>query len=73
MQTKYQIIGDLISRPQGATCMEMIHHAGTTTPTRRMSDLRELGWEITKTPVEGKNYSRFHGVAPKAKNPISAN
>lgn len=29
------------------------------------TDLRELGWDITKVKVPDKNYHRFYGKAPK--------
>lgn len=64
MKAKHQIIGELISREGGATTMQMIQEARTTSPSKRVSELRDLGWEITKTPVVGTNYHRFFGKAP---------
>ena len=71
--TQCETIGKLLQRKRGVTCLEMIQAAGTTTPTRRLSDLRDMGWAITKTQVLGKNYFRFFGQAPKAKTATRIN
>jgi hypothetical protein len=41
---------------------------GTVCPHRRLTDLKERGWEITKMAVEGKNYNRYFGKAPKVQS-----
>jgi hypothetical protein len=58
-------IGQMLQRPGGCTMMEVIKACNTSTPTRRLSDLRDRGWIITKHKVEGKNYHRFYGQPPK--------
>ena len=58
-------VGQLLQRPGGCTMMEVIKACDTTTPTRRLSDLRDKGWIITKHKVAGKNYHRFFGNPPK--------
>ena len=58
-------IGKLLQRKRGVTSIEIIQICKSTTPTRRMSDMRELGWEITKTRVEGKSWYRYTGKPPK--------
>lgn len=45
--------------------MEIIQRVGTVCPHKRMSDLKERGWTITKKQVQGKNYHRYFGTAPK--------
>jgi len=67
MKTQTERIAALISRPQGATSMELIRGGRTTTPSRRVSDLREAGWTIEKGKVPGKNFHVFFGKAPKKK------
>jgi hypothetical protein len=39
--------------------------ARTVCPHKRMSELKDRGWTITKTKVFGKNYHRYFGQAPK--------
>ena len=45
--------------------MEIIQRVGTVCPHKRMSDLKARGWTITKKQVQGKNYHRYFGIAPK--------
>ena len=45
--------------------MEIIQRVGTVCPHKRMSDLKARGWTITKKQVQGKNYHRYFGTAPK--------
>ena len=47
--------------------MEIITACKTTTPSRRISDMRNKGWIITKHKVSGKNYYRFFGDPPTVK------
>lgn len=58
-------LAKLLQQKQGTTSYEIIVKCGTTTPTRRISDLRELGWDIKKERVPGKSYYRFVGKPPK--------
>lgn len=55
----------LLQRKSGVTSFEICFVMGTVCPHRRMTDLKEQGWEITKKPVEGKNFNRYYGKAPK--------
>ena len=57
-------VEELLQRPSGCTSMEIIKAANSTTPSRRLSDLRNKGWIITKHKVPGKNYHRFFGNPP---------
>lgn len=63
--TQLKKLGTLLMRKRGVTSLEIIMLCGSTTPTRRMSDMRELGWAITKTRVLGKSYYRYTGKPPK--------
>jgi hypothetical protein len=57
-------VEQLLQRPEGCTMMELIECCKTTTPSRRIRDLRDKDWIITKHKVEGKNYHRFFGNPP---------
>lgn len=63
--TQNQILSKLLSRKCGTTAMEIIQRVGTVCPHKRMSDLKARGWTITKKQVQGKNYHRYFGTAPK--------
>jgi len=63
--TQHQILAKLLSRKCGTTALEIIQRVGTVCPHKRMSDLKELGWTITKKQVHGKRYHRYFGTAPK--------
>lgn len=63
--TQHQILAKLLSRKCGTTAFEIIVEARTVCPHKRMSDLKERGWTITKKLVKGKNYHRYFGTAPK--------
>lgn len=63
--TQNQILSKLLSRKCGTTAMEIIQRVGTVCPHKRMSDLKDRGWTITKKQVQGKNYHRYFGTAPK--------
>ena len=65
MSTKMNYLKKLLQRKNGVTSIEICHIMGTVCPHRRLTDLKEQGWEITKMPVEGKNYNRYFGKAPK--------
>jgi hypothetical protein len=55
----------LLKRKKGVTAFEIIMEARTVCPHKRMSELKDRGWTITKTKVFGKNYHRYFGQAPK--------
>lgn len=63
--TQTDKLGKLLTRKCGVTSLEIIYRCGSTTPTRRMSDMRDKGWTIKKTKVEGKSHYIFHGTPPK--------
>lgn len=64
--TQHQILAKLLSRKSGATALEIIQRVGTVCPHKRMSDLKAMGWTITKRRVTGKKYHAYFGTAPKA-------
>lgn len=63
--TQHQILAKLLSRKSGATALEIIQRVGTVCQHKRMSDLKAMGWTITKRRVTGKNYHAYFGTAPK--------
>jgi hypothetical protein len=65
--TQYTSIVRLICRKKGATALEMMHATASTCVHKRMSELKEHGWTITKQQVAGKSYHRYFGAAPKVK------
>ena len=66
-KTQCEMLGRLLLRKRGITSMGIIKTIGTVCPHKRMSDLKEQGWTITKNPVLGTNYHRYFGQSPKAK------
>jgi hypothetical protein len=58
-------VEQLLQRPHGCTMMEIVTMCNSTTPSRRIADLKDNGWKITKVKVEGTNYHRFYGQPPK--------
>lgn len=65
-ESQLAILKVLLRRKRGVTSYEMCELLPTTTPSRRISDLREEGWTILKAPIEGRNYHRFHGIPPES-------
>ena len=63
MKTQLQRLEKLLLK--GCTSMDIIRVCRTTTPSRRIADLRDQEWDITKVKVPGKNYHMFYGKAPK--------
>lgn len=45
--------------------MEIIARVGSVCPHKRMSDLKAMGWTITKKQVPGKRHHLYFGTAPK--------
>jgi hypothetical protein len=63
--TQHQILAKLLSRKCGTTAMEIIARVGSVCPHKRMSDLKAMGWTITKKQVPGKRHHLYFGTAPK--------
>lgn len=55
----------LLTRKRGATAMEICEAVGTVSPHRRLTELKRRGWNITRLPVEGRNYGRYYGRRPE--------
>ena len=57
-------LSKLLTRKSGVTAFEIIMLVGSVCPHKRMSDLKQIGWTITKKKVSGKTYHKYYGVAP---------
>jgi hypothetical protein len=64
-QTQYEAIGRLIKRKSGATPLELMEASHSTSVHKRLSELRERGWTITRREIPGKSFGRYFGVAPR--------
>ncbi len=63
--TQLQTLAKLLKRKRGVTSMDIIKKCFTTSPSKRISEMRALGWTITKTKVKNRNYHIFTGKPPK--------
>lgn len=63
--TQCEILEKLVSRKSGVTALEIIQKCGTVAPHKRLSELKERGWHITRRQVPGKPYGTYHGQAPQ--------
>jgi hypothetical protein len=67
--TQYDRIGALLKRRKGATAAELIAATMSTAVHKRMSEMRERGWRITREAIAGRPYGRYYGCPPdKAAN-----
>lgn len=66
MKTQYDRLERLLTRKKGATAMDIATEVGSTSPHKRLSELRERGWRIWREQVKGKNYGVYFGVRPLA-------
>jgi hypothetical protein len=64
MKTQLDKLTTMLTRSRGATSFEIIMGVGTVSPHKRLSELKERGWTITKRKVDGKNYHRYFGKKP---------
>lgn len=64
--TQYDRLERLLTRKRGATAMDIIESVGTVCPHKRMSELRQRGWTITRQQVPGKSYGVYRGTRPTA-------
>jgi hypothetical protein len=62
--TQYDVIGRLLARKKGATVAELIAATMTSSPHRRMYEMRRKGWAIWREAISGKQYGRYFGRAP---------
>lgn len=63
--TQLQTLSKLLQRERGVTSFEIIQACRTTSPSKRVSEMRALGWTITKHKVTGYRYHIFTGKPPK--------
>jgi hypothetical protein len=61
LKTQYDAIARLLTRKRGCTAMEIISDAGTVCPHKRLSEMKDMGWTITRNPISGKTYGRYFG------------
>lgn len=67
MQTQYQRLAKLLTRPQGANSAELARAAPSLSIHKRVSEMAyRLGWTITKRKEQGK-LTVYFGTPPKAK------
>jgi hypothetical protein len=59
--TQYERLAKLLTRKTGATAMDIATAVGSTSPHKRLSELKERGWDIRREQIEGKNYGRYFG------------
>ena len=64
MKTQYDAIGALLMRKKGATAADLIAATMSTSIHKRMSEMRERGWLITREQLPGKSYGVYRGVKP---------
>lgn len=64
-QTQCSILERLLRRKSGVTSLEIIQKCGTVAPHRRLADLKDRGWHITRKQVPGRSYGVYFGVAPQ--------
>lgn len=62
--TQYDRIAKLLTRPRGATALEIIEVGGTVSPHSRLAEMKARGWLITRRQVPGKPYGAYFGRAP---------
>ena len=62
--TQLQRLARLLQRKTGATALEIIITVGSVSPHKRMTELKERGWTITRVPVPGERYGRYFGKKP---------
>lgn len=64
-RTQYDQIGALIKRKCGATPLEMMTVSQSTCVHKRLSELRNRGWKITRKEIPGRTHGVYFGVPPK--------
>jgi hypothetical protein len=62
--TQYTRLAQLLTHKCGCTSLEIILNVGTVCPHKRMSELKDRGWTITRKPIDGARHGRYFGVPP---------
>lgn len=65
MKGQYAVIGRLIARKKGATVAEIVAATCSSSPHRRLFEMRRKGWRIWREEISGKQYGRYFGQAPQ--------
>ena len=64
-KTQLQRLALLLVKKQGTTTVEIARFLPSTTPTRRLSDMREKGWTITYKLKDDGVTKIYFGTPPK--------
>lgn len=64
-QSQYARIAKLLTKKAGTTAMEITTVAGTVSPHSRLAEMKAAGWRIWREAIDGENYGRYFGSAPK--------
>jgi hypothetical protein len=64
-KTQLQRLEKLLLQKRGTTTVEIAKVLPSTTPTRRLSDLREKGWTITFKLMADNRTKIYFGKPPK--------
>lgn len=64
MKTQCDLLAKFLQRKSGVTAMEIMDLVRTVSPHRRLTDMKQRGWTITKQLVPGTNFHRYYGKAP---------
>jgi len=65
-KTQLQRLEKLLLKKSGTTTVEIARVLPSTTPTRRLSDMREKGWTITFKLMDDGRTKIYFGKPPKA-------
>lgn len=62
--TQYDRLAKLLTRKRGATAMDIVEAVGTVCPHKRLSEMKQRGWWITREQIPGKTFGVYRGVKP---------
>lgn len=65
-KTQLEKLQKLMLKKSGTTTVEIARILPSTTPTRRISDLRDKGWTITYKLMDDKVTKIYFGKPPEA-------
>lgn len=65
MKTQYEAIGALLKRKRGTTVAEIVTRTCSSSPHRRMYEMRRKGWRIWREEIPGQQYGRYFGQEPQ--------
>lgn len=64
-QSQTDRLAKLLTRKNGVTAWEIAQVVGTVCAHKRLSDLKQRGWRITRQQIEGQRSGRYFGQPPK--------